>query len=175
METPPEARGAVESEIRTAFRGVKLGRGVSLIEAQATAGSRDAVWDTYSASLTPLGIVDDWSQLPLEELERDCVAHLDADGFRYYIPALMLSVLHDYDPASMRVIGTLSSLYPKKDDSWEYHMLRYSLLNHEQKKAIARFLAALPKLAQLDSEHQKVVPRALHNYWGEYLQTDSTE
>ena len=87
----------------------------------------------------------------------------------------MLSLLHDYDPASMRVIGTLSSLYPKKDDSWEYQMLRYSLLNYAQKKAIARFLAALPALVQLDFEDQKVVPRALHNYWGQYLQTDSTE
>jgi len=85
------------------------------------------------------------SQVPLDELERDCIAHLDAGGFRYYIPALMLSVLKHYDSASMRVIGTLNSLYPKKDHSWEYQMLRYSLLNHAQKTAIARFLEAVPR------------------------------
>lgn len=109
------------------------------------------------------------------ELERDCVGHLDADGFRYYIPALMLSVLNHYDSASMRVIGTLSSLYPKRDNSWDYHMRRYSLLNKVQKTAVARFLAALPNLVELDSENQKTVPRALRNYWGEYLQASKTE
>jgi hypothetical protein len=69
----------------------------------------------------------------------------------------------------MRVIGTLSSLYPNKGDSWEYHMLRYSLLSRAQKAAIARFLVALPKLVELDFEDQKIVPRAVRNYWGEFL------
>jgi hypothetical protein len=75
----------------------------------------------------------------------------------------------------MRVIGTLGALYPKKDNSWEYHMHRYSLLNPAQKTAIALFLDALPKLVELDSEDQTIVPRALRNYWGEYLRTNATE
>ena len=69
----------------------------------------------------------------------------------------------------MRVIRTLNSLYPKKDHSWEYQMLRYSLLSHAQKTAIARFLTTLLKLVELGFEDQKIVPRALWNYWGEYL------
>ena len=74
----------------------------------------------------------------------------------------------------MRVIGTLSGVYPKKNDhSWEYAMQRYSLLNHAQKAAIARFLVALPDLIELDFEDQKIVPRALRNYWGEYLQSSA--
>jgi hypothetical protein len=117
-------------------------------------------------------IIEDWSRVPLDELESDCIAHLDAAGFRYYVPALMLSVLNHFDASSMRVIGTLSGLYAKKDDSWEYTMHRYSLLNNAQKTAIARFLEALPKLVKLDSEDLKVVLRALRNYWGEYLQTN---
>lgn len=71
--------------------------------------------------------------------------------------------------SSMGVIGTLTGLYPKKDDSWNYHMHRYSLLNAPQKAAIARFLVELPKLVELDSEDQRTVERALRNYWGEYL------
>jgi hypothetical protein len=71
----------------------------------------------------------------------------------------------------MRVIGTLTGLYPKKDDFWEYHMNRYSLLNPAQKSAIARFLMALAKLLELDFDDQRVVARALRNYWAEYLQT----
>ncbi len=31
----------------------------------------------------------------------------------YYLPALMLSLLSNYDPGSMRVIGTIAALYPK--------------------------------------------------------------
>jgi hypothetical protein len=87
----------------------------------------------------------------------------------------MLSVLDHYQSSSMRVIGTLSALYPKKGDEWEYHMHRYSLLTPVQKAAIARFLAVLSKLVELGFEDQKVVDRALRNYWGEYLETSASE
>jgi Family of unknown function (DUF6714) len=175
METPVQIRRAVESEIRMAFRGVTLGRGISLRQARLGVGFQDAVRNAHSASPTYQEITDDWSRVPLDELEHDCIAQLDALGFRYYIPALMLSALNHYESSSLRVIGTLTGLYPKKDDSWEYHMQRYSLLNPAQKTAIARFLATLPKLAMLNPEDQKVVERALRNYWGEYLQTNATE
>jgi hypothetical protein len=110
----------------------------------------------------------------VDELESESIAHLDALGFRYYIPALMLSVLSRYESSNLRVIGTLQGLYPKKDDSWEYHMNRYSFLNPAQKTAIASFLASLPKLVELDFEGQKISQRALSNYWGEYLQKRNT-
>ncbi|MFZ0961303.1 MAG: DUF6714 family protein [Terriglobia bacterium] len=186
METPVQTRIAVEMEIRVAFRDVTLGGGISIRQAQfidfSSSGARGA-HSTPPArqgietewSRIPLDeIINDWSRVSLDELERDCIAHLDALGFRYYIPALMLSVVDRYDPSSLRVIGTLDGLYPKKDDGWEYHMHRYSLLNFRQKAATARFLAALPKLVQLESKDQKVVERALRNYWGEYLQADAT-
>lgn len=175
METPLEIHRLVESEIQMAFRGVTLGRGVSLRQAQFADRSRDTIRDAQLAPLAAGEIVDDWSQVPLDELERGCIAHLDAGGFCYYIPALMLSVLKHYDSASMRVIGTLNSLYPKKDHRWGYHMHRYSLLNQEQKTAIARFLVALPKLVELDFEDQKIVPRALRNYWEGYLKPNPTD
>jgi len=175
MEMPLQIRRTVENEIRMAFRGVTLGQGIILRKAQFADGSRDAARNANSASPAHGEITDDWSRVPLDELESESIAHLDALGFRYYIPALMLSVLDHYESSRMRVIGTLTGLYPKKDSGWEYHMHRYSLLNPVQKTAIARFLAALPKLVELDFEDQKIVPRALHNYWGEYLQTNATE
>jgi hypothetical protein len=122
-----------------------------------------------SAHPAPGEILDDWSQVTLEELEGDCIAHLDAGGFRYYIPAFMLSVLSHYDSASMRVIGTLAGLYPKKGDGYEFQVHHYSLLDSAQKTAIARFLAALPNLIELELDDQKIVSRALRNYWGQYL------
>ena len=167
MDGTLQIRSSVEQEIRSAFRGVTLGAGISLRRAQLVDG-QSASSREHAEPLTQGEIIGDWSQVPLEELERDCVAHLDALGFRYYIPALMLSVLDHYDSSSMRVIGTLGGLYPKRD-TWEYHMYRYSLLDAKQKAAIARFLAELPKLVVLDSEGQKSVDRALRNYWAEHL------
>ena len=119
METPLQIRRAVESEIRIAFRGVTLGRGIRLGQAKFADGFQNAAYKGNSGLPTGREIADDWSQIPLDQLESDCIAHLDALGFRYYIPALMLSVLDRYESSSMRVIGTLSGLYPKKDDSWE--------------------------------------------------------
>jgi hypothetical protein len=167
-------RRAVEGEIRQAFHGVTLGKGMSLRQAQYADRFQDAVRNAHSTSIGKGEITNDWSQVSLDELERDCIALLDAFGFRYYIPALMLSVLDHYDPSSMRVIGTLGGLYPKKD-SWDHSMYQYSLLNSAQKTAIAHFLEALPRLVELDSEDQKIVPRALRNYWSEYLQPKTTE
>lgn len=176
MDALSQIRDAVESEIRTAFRGVTLGQGVSLRQARLASDLQDIVSGGGGGSGSPGhgAITNDWSQIPPEELETHSLSHLDALGFRYYIPALMLGVLNHYDPSSMRVIGTLSGLYPKKD-SWEYHMQRYSLLNTAQKRTIARFLAALPRLVELDFEDQKIVSRALRNYWSEFLQADVME
>jgi hypothetical protein len=53
------------------------------------------------------------------------------------------------------------------------HMHRYSLLASAQKVAIAQFLVELPKLVELGPEDQKVVERAVRNYWGQYLKTEA--
>ena len=172
METTLQIRNSVEQNIRTAFRGVTLGAGISLRRAQLIDG-QSVPSREQAPSFMQKEIIDDWSRVPLDELERDSVAHLDALGFRYYIPALMLSVLEHYDSSSMRVIGTLTGLYPKKGNTWEYHMQRYSLLDAAQKITIARFLAELPKLVELDSEGQRTVERAFRNYWGDYLQSNA--
>jgi hypothetical protein len=172
MEPQTQVRIAVEQEIHTAFLGVALGDGISLRRAQLADSLPGARRERSVPPASQPEIIDDWSRVALDELERDCIAHLDPLGFRYYIPALMLSLLNHYDPSSMRVIGTLSGLYPKKD-AWEYHMHRYSAFNEAQKSSIARFLAELPKLVELDFESQKTVERALRNYWGEYLQPNA--
>jgi hypothetical protein len=166
--TERQTRLAIENEIRAAFRGVVLGEGMSIREDQLADRAYDARSGELDRSTPTRGVTHDWAQVSSEELERNCIAHLDALGFRYYIPALMLSLLDHYDPASMRVIGTLSGLSPKQG-AWEYHMQRYSLLNFEQKAAIAHFLSALPTLFELEADDQKIVERAIRNYWREFL------
>jgi len=153
--------------IRDAFQGVQLGKGTS-------AGQTEVI-DRYGEGCKPLQfeaiplreVTNDWMSIPPDELERVQIAHLDAEGFRYYLPALMLSVLDDYDPCSLRVIGTLSALYPKPEH-WHYHMERYKQLSAVQKGAIAAFLVGLPSLLTLSLEDQKLVARATRNYWDQF-------
>lgn len=158
----------IQQRIAVAFHGVVLGGGISLRQAQAIDAYREGVTDAEFDRLPLQEIGDDWSRVPLEELERNCVSHLDAAGYRYYIPAFLLSVIKKYDPSSMRVIGTLASLYPKKD-MWAFHMGQYEMLNQAQLEAIANYVSVLPSLVPLDGEHRSIIPRALRNYWGQFL------
>ncbi len=168
MNTPTPTREHLEREIRAAFAGVTLGRGVSLRQAEALDDYCNNISEQAYRELPLSEVTGAWDAVPSAELERNNVAHLDPEGWRYYIPALMLSVLRHYEPASLRVIGTLSSLYPKhKPDS--YDLLRYDLLNDQQKQAIAHYLDALPNLLPLNWQDSKVVERALRNYWKQYL------
>lgn len=160
----------IETEIRSAFKDVRLDGGMSLSEADAV--DRRATEELHAL---PAGqVTADWSALPFETLENyPLLAYLDAAGFRYYIPAFMLSVLAEYEPGSMRVISTLSSLYPKRSKNWDYSLEQYSLLSREQCAAIAGFLADLNAAVKLDTHDQIVVERALRNYWHEFLFTAS--
>lgn len=158
----------IRQNIITAFKGVKLDGGVSLKQARAIDDYCEDITPKQFDSLQNLDITDDWQAIPNTDLNNEpCIAHLDAKGFKYYIPRLMLSVLDGYDD-SMRVIGTLSALYPTKD-FWEYHMERYSELNTEQKETIAQFVAAIPSILMLDNEGKTSMERALKNYWQDYL------
>jgi hypothetical protein len=163
-----QTRDVVEREIRTAFAGVMLGDGTSLRQAAVIDNYGEGVSDEQFRQLPQTEVTDDWAKVPWEELESDNVAHLDAKGWRYYIPAFMLSVLKEYNAGSMRVIGTLSSLYPREHLA-TYHLPRYDLLTYEQKRAIANYLQALPSIVALDTEDLTVVQRALDRYWRQFL------
>lgn len=99
----------------------------------------------------------------------DCIAHLDEKGFKYYIPALMLRLLDNYDPTSLMTIGTLNFLYPKKKS----HQYLYSELNEKQYQAIALYLQNLPDLVDLDVTDKTIVSRALRNYWSKFLPSET--
>jgi hypothetical protein len=155
--------------IESAFCGVTLEGGTSLKQARVADRYGEGVTDEQFAALPLTENVDDWRKLSVSDFEPDpCVAHFDAEGLRYYLPALMISVLQDYNPSSMRVIGTLSSLYPKRD-AWPYHMERYKLLNDAQRRAIAVFVQALPTLVSLNTEDSTRMRRALEYYWKRWL------
>ena len=160
--------------LTTAFRGVTLDGGISIRQGEICDNyGKDndgrEVSDAEFASIPCDEITDDWSALPLDELEQyPYLAHLDSKGFRYYIPAFLLSLFHDAQGASMRVISTLSSLFPTRD-SWLYHMHHYELLNDAQRTAIAIFLFHLQDYLRLDTSDQRLVSAALQAYWQQYL------
>ena len=159
----------VKAAITKAFQGVGLNGGCSLREGKVA--DQYGQPDTAGPDDFPeVDITDDWTALSMETLEAySCLSYMDAEGFRYYIPAFMLSVISRYEGASMRAIDTLLSLYPKNTDRWDYKIALYSALNREQKAAIAHYLHELPTLVELKREDQKVVERALRNYWHEFL------
>lgn len=159
----------VTAAVVAAFSGVSLGGGCSLRSAEeAHNWGRPPV--TSSEAFPDVDIINDWTALSIETLDHfPHLAHMDAEGFRYYIPAFMLSVIADHEPSSMRVICTLGALYPKRDELWDYHMNLYSLLSQEQCVAIARYLQELPSLIGLDHDEQKSNERALRNYWHKFI------
>jgi len=182
-------RGEIEAAIRSAFAGVRLGSGVSIRQAQAIddafigRGLSRAEFDRLRAS----EVTDDWARVPEWELTRDCIAHLDADGLRYYLPALMLWLLEHYEDegrasdefADMTAIGTISALaFPREfEESYE---ATYETFTAEQRSAIASYLHALPRLIDLDHEDGARVARSVQRYWAQFLghtpsdQPDST-
>jgi hypothetical protein len=156
--------------IHKAFAGVVLGDGVSLRQSIVVDNYGEGYTDAEFDQIKLIEVVDDWTQIPRDELmETENIAHFDAGGFRYYIPALMLALIERHDSGSLRVIGTLGSLYPKQDHTWTHYMDKYSLLSYDQKQAIAKYLIALPDLISLDTEDKTIVERAIRNYWSEFL------
>ncbi|MCU7843565.1 MAG: hypothetical protein KZQ93_06960 [Candidatus Thiodiazotropha sp. (ex Monitilora ramsayi)] len=164
-----EVASEIRKFIETAFAGVRLDGGVSLKQAIAIDNYMEGVTEEEFAEYPNTELIDDWIRIPYDHLEPDpCISHFDAKGFRYYIPRLMLSVLDKYDPGSMRVIGTIQALYPKKE-YWEYHMKRYSELNDDQKYAIAKYVEVLPSFINLDYDDRTCMQRALVKYWSQYI------
>jgi hypothetical protein len=165
MEAFHPDRTAIEAQIRAAFAGVTLGKGTSLRQAQVADRYGEGVTEAEYKALPRAELTNSCADVSFSELERDCVAHLDNDGLRYYLPALMLSLLSNYDPASMRVIGTISALYPAAIGPER----RYTYLTDDQHQAVAFFVEALPRLVALTTEDSKRVSRALRNYWGRFV------
>jgi len=147
--------------IREAFAGVRLGDGISLGEAEAIDDYYRTVSYEESRENRRSEVVDEWAAVPPSELERDCVAHLDPTGLRYYLPAFMLRLLDHYEPGEMWCIGTISAL----DQRGRHPIGFLELLGVEQKRAIAIYVRSLPELVRLDAEDAVIIARAFRDVW----------
>ena len=160
--------------MKAAFYSVTLDGGMSIRQAEVcdnygTDNEGRQVTDADFAAIPRSEITDDWTSIPLAELERyPYLAYLDAKGFRYYIPAFLLSLFEDAQGTSMRVISTLPSVRPTRD-LWLHHMQQYELLSEAQRSAIATLLFYLQDYPRLDTSDRHIVSAALQTYWSQYL------
>ena len=169
-------REAVVAGIRAAFAGVKLGVGISLRQAQASDSWEGGHTEAEFRALPRGEVTDDWSLVPEAELRRDCMAYLDEDGLRYYLPAFMLWLLDHYDDetrlfdhdGSMALIGTMMAIAPGKEDRAARYAA-FETYTPEQRAAIAAYPEALPRLVELDHMDATLVERAVRDYWGRFL------
>ena len=169
-------RQSLEDAIRAAFKGIKLEKGISLSQAEVIDryGKDREGRKVSNRQFDDLKFADernDWTKLELSDLDRNNIAHMDGEGLRFYLPALMLSVINDYVPSSLRVIGTLSALDPRPMS--KYHLDRYSFLDDDQRLVIARFIQCLPDLISLDYEDRVTLERAMTAYWHKFLITNT--
>jgi hypothetical protein len=123
-------------------------------------------------------VTHDWTQIPEEDLRRDNIPHLDPDGLRYYLPALMLWLLDHYDDAEDRlldvdtdltVIGTIHALAPGHEFRQHHYGIYDARFTPEQRGAIAAYIEALPHLVALDPEDATLVARSVRDYWKQFL------
>ena len=170
-------REDVEAAIRSAFAGVRLGTGISLQQARLIdEGLTVDMSEAQFAGIPRLEITDDWTRISESELLCDALAHLDASGLRYYLPAPMLWLLDHYndedltsDPeASMTAIGTMSALAPSAEFA-RYRWDIYDGFTLQQRAAMAMYVEALPRLVELDREDVTRVSRSLGRYWAQFL------
>ncbi|MCO6512717.1 MAG: hypothetical protein J5I65_18185 [Aridibacter famidurans] len=179
-------RNRVEKRIREAFKGVKLGEGYSLHQQILVSNygcdeEGNEVSGREWERLRTAGVIDNWEKIDWSREPDDehiSMVFLYDKGQRYYLPALMLRLLDKYDSSSMRVISTLSFLYPRKNDkqiSWESYSSNYSVFTHEQMAAIGSFLNALPILLDLETRDRRIVQRAVENYWHRFVPEEDEE
>lgn len=162
--------GELEAMIREAFNGVRLDGGTSLLQAEVMDNYGEGVTDKEFAALPLQEITDNWAALSPETLAKySYLPHMDAKGFRYYIPAFMINSLRGYDSLDT-LTEAISALYPSLDkDSWDYAMMHYSQLDNDQLRAVAKFLKWLPEIIELGWEDQTRAERAIRNFWHQYL------
>ena len=98
--------------MKATFHGVTLDGGIGLRQGEVCDNygkNNDGreISEAEFASISHAEITNDWTAVSLAELEQyPYLAYLDAEGFRYYIPAFLTSLLPSTDGASMRMINT---------------------------------------------------------------------
>ncbi len=141
-------------EITEAFKGVELGDGIGLWQAQAL--------DDYE----PIELQKkarekdekiDWANIPIEQLNRcySSPSFFDAEGMRFHLPAFMICDLkNEYN------FDFCFSLTQIND----YQMTQFSNLNKKQRQAVRHYLRYV---MEIDAFSREDIEKDLKRYWSE--------
>ena len=165
---PEMLRERLIEEIQRVFDGVSREDGITLHEADAIDD-----WETEQEILRARRKDRDlrWQDVPDEEIEEHChsLAHLDAKGLRYYLPAFMRWILrHGRDSGSLSVDFTIYTLCPRDEPRLRdyFHERLGGLVEHEA-RVVCRFLRFLLEHEQ-DSCDLDAAREALDRHWARF-------
>ena len=87
----------------------------------------------------------DWRRVPIADLcERHCsLSFLDAEGFRFYTPAIMTVIVNDLDERGMLTESFLFHIHDIRASCMVQDVHYCTLYNRSQRAAIIRFLKFL--------------------------------
>lgn len=145
---------AVCSEIRAAFKEVKLGDGIGLSQARAL---DDHLSHSDSLAYRENDEKENWERVPKEILDRyrGSLPFCDAQGMRFHVPAYLISDLEG-EPGG-DIVSDLTRLGGSHDE-------RFSLLNKEQRMAVRNYLLLLASDPDHSFDHG-AINDALQSYW----------
>lgn len=129
-------QASVEAQIRRDFRGVRREGGVSWSQAEVLDGWGGDEKEMREALLLDVDIswetlVDDPTWLPLGESN---IGYLDAIGFRYYIPAVLIRQMRDSSGVDL---ASVLFVHPPLARERKRELQRLSLLTQEQCRSVA--------------------------------------
>jgi hypothetical protein len=153
--------------INDAFQNVVLGDGTSILQTQVISNYGEGYTDHEFDDLKMTENVANWKILTTKELEKLEGVYLDAEGFRYYIPALMVEIINNYRYMSNISNVTVFILDPfnrKTNNANFYAYDRYALLDQPQRNAIIAFLSNISNLVNL-GEGDALSIESARVYW----------
>lgn len=147
---------AVCSVIRTAFKGVKLGNGVGLWQAQ---GIDDRDDEATCAAYREKDEKEDWQRITTDDLN-DCYSSksfFDAEGMRFHLPAYLIADLNgEYG------FGMAFSLTHLNES--EHCKSYFTLLSQAQRLAVREYLLYIRSEPDYSFEREDI-DKALEDYW----------
>ena len=168
MGTTDRVRTALIELITAAFADVQRGNGISLHEAVAI--------DRYAMPEERMsGRKQDtescWQDVPAQDIEDNypVLTYMDAEGFRYYLPAFMVWSLKNYQTSAS--VSTEAPIYELdvsgEEDKRKRKIDQFRLFSEEQRVAACRFLRFMSEQTAADAS---MAQPALDGYWGQFCE-----
>ena len=146
------------SEISEAFKGVELGEGIGLSQANAIDDYKD---EHFQQECRKNDEKLTWYSIPSAFLNKyySSLSFFDAEGMRFHLPAFMIATLKGEYHSDL--VFSLTNL----SDYSDYKKAQFSLLNKQQKKTVVSFLEYLIESPEFVYNRQDI-ETAIEYFWG---------